>query len=107
MPADMLRTLPGYDPDVAKNRAQAQQIMKGLGYGPDKRLAVTVTTRNVPAYRDPAVILIDQLKEVYIDGVLETIETANWHPKLTRKDYTVAVSVSETGLDDPDQQFYE
>src|ERR1700719_4385009 len=27
MPADMLATLPGYDPDVAKNRAQAQQIM--------------------------------------------------------------------------------
>src|SRR5205823_8075643 len=42
MPADMLRTLPGYDPDVAKNRAHAQDIMKKLGYGPDKRLPVTV-----------------------------------------------------------------
>src|SRR5204862_4636277 len=63
MPAEMLRSLPGYDPDVAKNRAQAQNIMKRLGYGPDKRLPVTVTTRNVAAYRDPAVILIDQLKE--------------------------------------------
>ena len=60
MPADMLRTLPGYDPDTAKNREQAKQIMQKLGYGPDKRLAVTVTTRNVAAYRDPAVILIDQ-----------------------------------------------
>jgi peptide/nickel transport system substrate-binding protein len=55
MPADMLHTLPGYDPDIAKNRAQAQQIMQKLGYGLDKRLAVTVTTRNVAAYRDPAV----------------------------------------------------
>ena len=44
--------------------------MQKLGYGPDKRLAVTVTTRNVAAYRDPAVILIDQLKEIYIDGTL-------------------------------------
>jgi peptide/nickel transport system substrate-binding protein len=59
MPADMLRTLPGYDPDIAKNREQARQIVQKLGYGPDKRLAVTVTTRNVAAYRDPAVILID------------------------------------------------
>src|SRR5260370_28282803 len=81
--------------------------MEKRGCGPERRLAVTVSTRNVPAYRDPAVIAIDQLKEVYIDGVLETIETANWYPKLTRKDYTVAVSVSENGLDDPDQQFYE
>jgi peptide/nickel transport system substrate-binding protein len=56
MPADMLRTLPGYDPDIAKNREQAKQIMQKLGYGPDRRLAVTVTTRNVAAYRDPAVI---------------------------------------------------
>ena len=55
MPADMLHTLPGYDPDVAKNPAEAQEIMKKLGYGPDKRLPVTVTTRNVAAYRDPAV----------------------------------------------------
>jgi hypothetical protein len=107
MPPEALKSLPGYDPDVQKNRTEARQIMEKLGYGPEKRLAVTVSTRNVPAYRDPAVIAIDQLKEVYIDGVLETIETANWYPKLTRKDYTVAVSVSENGLDDPDQQFYE
>ena len=59
MPADMLRTLPGYDPDIAKNCEQARQIVRTLGYAPRKRLAVTVTTRNVAAYRDPAVILID------------------------------------------------
>ena len=63
--------------------------MEKLGYGPDKRLAIKVSTRNIPAYRDPAVILIDQLKEIYIDGELDTIETANWHAKVTRKDYTV------------------
>ena len=32
----MLKTLPGYGPDVAKNRAEAREIMKKLGYGPDK-----------------------------------------------------------------------
>jgi len=25
--------------------------------------------------------MIDQLKEIYIDGQLEPIETANWFPK--------------------------
>jgi peptide/nickel transport system substrate-binding protein len=55
MPPDMLATLPGYDPDVAKNRAEARKIMEKLGYGPDKRLAVTVSARNIPAYRNLAV----------------------------------------------------
>ena len=107
MPPDMLKMLPGYDPDVHKNRTQARQIMDKLGYGPDKRLSVTVSTRNVPAYRDPAVILIDQLKEVYIDGVLEPILTVNWYPKVARKDYSVGLSISENSLDEPDQSFYE
>ena len=81
--------------------------MQKLGYGPDKPLAVTVTTRNVAAYRDPAVILIDQLKEIDIDGTLNPIDTTQWYPTVMRKDYTLAFTVSETGLDDPDQMFYE
>jgi peptide/nickel transport system substrate-binding protein len=66
-----------------------------------------VTTRNVAAYRDPSVLLIDQLKEVYVDGVLDAVDTTAWYPKVMRKDYTVGLTVSENGLDDPDQQFYE
>jgi hypothetical protein len=46
-------TLPGYDPDIAKNRAEARKIMRKLGYGPDNRLAVTLSSRNIPAYRGP------------------------------------------------------
>jgi peptide/nickel transport system substrate-binding protein len=107
MPPEMLETLPGYGSDVAKSRAEAREIMKKLGYGPDKRLAVTVTTRDAPAYRDPGVLLIDQLKEIYIDGTLTAIDTTQWYPTVMRKDYTVGITVSENGLDDPDQQFYE
>jgi len=107
MPPDILSTLRGYDPDVQKSRAEARQIMQKLGYGPDERLTVTVSTRNVPVYRDPAVILIDQLKEVYIDAVLDIIPTVNWYPKLARKDYTVGLNINENSLDEPDQTFYE
>jgi peptide/nickel transport system substrate-binding protein len=60
--------------------------MEKLGYGPNNRLGVTVSTRNTAGYRDPAVIAIDQMKEIYIDGTLEPIETANWFPKVIRKD---------------------
>ncbi len=107
MTPEMLRTLPGYDPDVAKNRAEARTIMEKLGYGPDKRLAVKVSLRNIVPTRDPAVILNDHLKEIYIDGVLDTVDTTAWYPKVQRKDFTVGMVVSENGLDDPDQQFYE
>jgi peptide/nickel transport system substrate-binding protein len=107
MPADLLATIPGYGPDVAKNRAEAREIMSKLGYGPDKRIAIKVAARNIPAYRDPAVILIDQLKEIWIDGELEPIETANWFPKLARKDYQIGLNNTGSGVDDPDQQFFE
>jgi len=107
MPPELLRTLPGYSPDVAKNRAEAGNMMRKLGYGPDDRLSVKLITRNIPAYRDPAVILISQLKEIYIDAELDVIDTVQWYPKIMRKDFAVGLNVSETGVDDPDQQFYE
>ena len=59
---------PATTPMCEKNRAEARKIMEKLGYGPDKRLASSVSTRNIADFRDPAVILIDQLKEIYIDG---------------------------------------
>ena len=46
--------LPGYDPDVAKNRAEARNLMQKLGYGPDRRLPITVSTRNHQGSRTPA-----------------------------------------------------
>jgi peptide/nickel transport system substrate-binding protein len=107
MPQEVLRTLPGYGPDVRQRREQARDMMRQFGYAPDKHLKVTVSTRNVSLYRDPATILIDQLKEIWIDGDLETVETANWVPKLIRKDYTVAQSASGSAVDDPDPQLIE
>ncbi len=107
MPPEMLQTLPGYGSDTENNRNEARAIMKKLGYGPDKKLVVTVSTRNVPPYRDPAVILISQLNDIYMDATLETIDTVNWYPKVMRKDFTIGLSTTESALDDPDQQFYE
>jgi len=99
MPPDVLKELPGYDPDVQKNRAQARQIMEKLGYGPGNRLKIMVSTRDLPSHRDPAVILIDELKEVFIDGELETIDTTVYFPKILRKDYTVGLNISLSGPD--------
>ena len=107
MTKEMLQSVSGYGPDVKKNREAARKLMQKAGYGPDKRLKMQVSTRNIPIYRDPAVILIDQLKEIYIDAELDVVETANWHAKVARKDYSVGLNLTGSAVDDPDQNFYE
>ncbi|HEX3952622.1 MAG TPA: ABC transporter substrate-binding protein, partial [Stellaceae bacterium] len=107
IPADQLAALPGYGPDVEKNRADARALMQKAGYTADKPVALKVSTRNIPIYRDAAVIVIDQLKKIFFDAELDTVETANWFPKITRKDYQIGVNLTGSAVDDPDQQFYE
>jgi peptide/nickel transport system substrate-binding protein len=107
MPPDQVAKLPGYDPDVHKSREEARGIMQKLGYGPDKPLKIKVTTREWSIYRDPAVLLIDQLKRVYIDGELELIDTPQYFPKIQRRDYTVALNLQTSGPDpDPTVQLF-
>ena len=106
LPPDILKTIPGYG-DVNKSRDEARNIMKKLGYGPDKPLKIKVSTRNLATYRDPAVVLIDQLKSIYIDAELEPVESGAWFAKIARNDYAVGLNLTGNGIDDPDQAFYE
>jgi len=107
MPKDQLPSLLGHSPDHKKSVAEAQELMKKAGYGPDKPLKIKVATRNIAIYRDPAVILIDQLKQIYIEGELEPIDTTVWYTKLARGDYQVGMNLTGVGIDDPDVNFYE
>ena len=107
MPKEMLESIPGYGPDIEANREAARKLMQKAGYGPDKHLAVKVSTRNIAQYRDPAVILIDQLKPIYIDAELDVVDTAQWFPKVARKDYALGLNLTGNAVDDPDQSFYE
>ena len=106
MPDEMLKDVPGYG-DVNKAREEARALMKEAGYGPDKRLKVKVSTRNIATFRDPAVILIDQLKQVYVDGELEVIETGVYYSRVFKKDYAVALNLSGIAVDDPDVALFE
>jgi peptide/nickel transport system substrate-binding protein len=107
MPPDKLSTLPGYGPDLEKNQAEGRKIMESLGYSAAKPLKIKVSTRNIAIYRDPAVILIDQLKKIHIDGELEVIDTSIWHAKVTRGEYSVGLNLTGVGVDDPDVNLYE
>ncbi|MSP30394.1 MAG: peptide ABC transporter substrate-binding protein [Acetobacteraceae bacterium] len=107
MPAEDLASVEGYGTDMATRRAQAQGIMRKLGYGPDKPLRLKVSTRNIPAYRDPAVLLIDHIKHAYLEADLEPIDTGAWYVRMLKKDYQVGLNVQGIGIDDPDVVFFE
>jgi peptide/nickel transport system substrate-binding protein len=104
---EALKDLPGYGADVEAARARGRALMRDAGYGPDKHLKIKVSTRNVASYRDLAVILIDQLRSIYIDAELEVIDSTLYFNRLYQKDYVLAVNATGNSLDDPDQHFVE
>jgi peptide/nickel transport system substrate-binding protein len=107
MPPDVLATLPGYAAEVEKSRDEARKIMEGLGYTAGNPLKVKVSTRNIPLYRDPAVLLIDQLKKIHVEGELDVIDTSVWFPKIARGEYSIGMNLTAGALDDPDVNLYE
>ena len=107
LPREMYDQVSGYGPDVEKNRAEARALMKKHGYSAEKPLKLKVATRNHLLYRDPSVILIGQLKEVYFEGELELVDTSLWFSKVARKDYSVGLNTTGNGVDDPDQTYFE
>jgi peptide/nickel transport system substrate-binding protein len=100
------KTLIGYG-DVNKDREEARAIMTKLGYSAANPLKIKVSTRNLATYRDPAAVLIDQLKTIFIDAELEPVESGAWFAKVARNDYSVGLNLTGNGIDDPDQTFYE
>ncbi|MBV9562838.1 MAG: peptide ABC transporter substrate-binding protein, partial [Bradyrhizobium sp.] len=107
MPPEQLSKLTGYGPDGAKNLADAQAIMQKLGYSDSKMLPIKIQTRNLPTYREPAVILVDQLKKIYIAGELDILDTPRWYARLAKKDYTIGLNVTGVSVDDPDGNIVE
>src|ERR1700730_12891612 len=57
MPPELVESLPVSGPDVTKTRNEPRKIWQHLGYGPDKRLSIKVSPRDLPFFRDTAVIL--------------------------------------------------
>ena len=99
MPPEQVKDLPGYDPDVAKNRAKAREIMEKLGYGTNNPLKIKVSASDTRFYRDPAIVLIDQLRQIYIEAELEAIDATRYYPKIMRQEYTVGLNLQTSGPD--------
>ena len=74
MPKELLMALPGYGGELTARRIEARKIMESLGYGPNKKQKMKVSTRDFQSFKDPAVLLVDQLNQIYFDAELEIIE---------------------------------
>ena len=81
--------------------------MQKLGYSDAKPLPIKIQTRNLPSYRDAAVIVADQLKKIYISGELDILDTPRWYARLAKKDYTIGLNVTGVSVDDPDGNIVE
>jgi peptide/nickel transport system substrate-binding protein len=106
LPTAEVSKLPGMG-DPTKQKAEAKKLLAEAGYGPSHPMKLTVSTRALAIYVDTASWMVDQLRQVGIDAVLEQIETGVWHPKMTRLDFQVALNLTGTAVDDPDAMLFE
>jgi len=106
LPEKELRTLPGYR-DPARDKAEAKKLLAEAGYGPGKSLKVELTTRSFAIYLDLASFVADQLRQVGIEITLKQVETAQYFPMLTRREFQIGANLTASGIDDPDGYFFE
>jgi peptide/nickel transport system substrate-binding protein len=102
MPKAVLEKLPGYGGTLAERQAEARQIMESLGHGASNKLKIKVSTRDFSSYKEPAVLLVDQLSKMHFEAELETIESTVWFGRAGRQEYTIAFNLTGAAIDDPD-----
>jgi peptide/nickel transport system substrate-binding protein len=101
-----LNQLPGYG-GAAAGRAQAKKLLAEAGFGPSNPLRVELVTRAIAIYLDFAGFVVSDLKQVGVEATLKQIDTAQWHPMVTRREFQIGANLTGLGVDDPDANFYE
>ena len=98
--------LPGYGKS-AQDKERARRLLAETGFGPGKPMRVEMVTRAIAIYLDFAAFVVNELKTVGVEATLKQIETAQWHPMVTRREFQIGANLTGLGLDDPDANFYE
>jgi len=98
--------LPGYGKS-AQDKERARRLLAEAGFGPGKKLRVEMVTRAIAIYLDFASFVVNELKAVGVEATLKQVETAQWHPMVTRREFQIGANLTGLGLDDPDASFYE
>jgi peptide/nickel transport system substrate-binding protein len=101
-----LAPLPGYG-KPEEDKAKARKLLAEAGFGAQTPLKLEMVTRNIPIYLDISSFVVNELKQVGVEATVRQIETAQWHPLATRKEYLASPNLTGIGPDDPDANFYE
>jgi peptide/nickel transport system substrate-binding protein len=101
-----LRSLPGYR-GSARDKAEARQRLAQAGFGPGQPLRVELVTRSLAIYLDLASFVADQLRQVGVEAIVKQVDTAQYFPLLTRREYQIGANLTASGIDDPDGYFFE
>ncbi|MBI4081161.1 MAG: ABC transporter substrate-binding protein [Candidatus Lambdaproteobacteria bacterium] len=108
LPQEDLVKLPGYNPaDLPRNRERARQMLVELGYSAEKPLSLVMHVRATNVYIHMATWATDQLSRIGIKVEIRQVETANWFPMLTRRDFQMLLNTPAIAIDDPDANLYE
>jgi peptide/nickel transport system substrate-binding protein len=106
LPEKDVAQLPGYGAS-AQDKERARRLLAEAGFGPGKPLRVEMVTRAIAIYLDFAAFVVNELKSVGVEASLRQIDTAQWHPMVTRREFDLGANLTGLGVDDPDANFYE
>jgi len=98
--------LPGYGKGE-EGKAQARKLLAEAGFGPANPLKFEMSTRAIAIYVDFASFVVSEFKQIGVDAALKQVDTAQWHPLATRREFQMAANLTGLGVDDPDANFYE
>jgi peptide/nickel transport system substrate-binding protein len=101
-----LSAVPGYG-KPADDKAKAKKLLAEAGHGPSNPLKMELAVRAIPQYLDFASFVVNELKQVGVETTLKQVETAQWHPLATRKEFQAGPNLTGLGVDDPDGNFFE
>ena len=105
---EQLEVVPGFGKNVEQNRAEARNLMREAGYGPNNKLKTTFMMRaSSGIYMLGSALVADQLRSIYIEGEIEQKEYTVLTGAFMKGAYAMAFERQGSSIDDPDEAFFE
>jgi peptide/nickel transport system substrate-binding protein len=99
LPKATLEEYPGFGPDIAASRKEAQRLLQEAGV-PHLKFRLLNRTQLSP-YTEFGVFLIDQWRRIGLDVEQDLVETGPWQNMRNHGDYDVMVEAMSEHSDDP------
>ena len=88
-----LAQLAGYGKG-AEDKARAKKLLAEAGFGPSNPLKMEMVTRAIAIYIDFAAFVVSEFKNIGVEATLKQIDTAQWHPMATRREFLIGANLT-------------